>query len=253
MGLIEEYKKVAVEGNELFSGNASRTVQFLPPSLQPLAAELVKTAAATPTKLPKSLVYIPITHSGLWEPELDEKLSDDVFNLLTSLVKKGDQIVVGDIVEGDLKKASVYQRSGDMFKYAASLGVGNQEGVVSFQKFASQAEPGFQRALFRYLTAKPFMKAIATDSKLRIIIAMYLEKERMAQSTPYTYLAVEAATRYALVRGCNKLGPASRMIFIQGTAHEFGVENWCKRYSIPYSMRVPKILRETIGAYRDIS
>ncbi len=213
---------------------------LLPSALREKAAAFIHNLGLGLLVLPSRVIYIPISHGPLNSPD-EHKTKIAVAKVLgrtvgNSLIANGESVSKVQSQQGIRRSHLRFFR--EMTKWGLTTNIKSQQKTLS----------GFEMAITEYLAEHQHIKGVGVDSfdgniVSTAVMSQALESDRFNMEQNLDLIATfaaEARTRNALNRATVYLDTNQELIFFQGSLHQNGVTEWCKRHTVPYQILTPE-------------
>lgn len=239
----------------VFLARSEVLVGDLPESLRPGVSQFLKVIKLKPSNYPKDLIFLPIIHPGPRQPELERDFKKEFRVILNSEIRQGDLLVSGENSMKSLRKPDLEKEIIELFNDTVKSGYVNAKNPRALADWRQVVRiNAFEEELARFLQVKGGVHAIGTDSRDVTILLLAFERglnilgdfDGSLTNEIKHRIGIEGRTRYSLNRACNFVKPGQRVVFVQGTMHKDGVEQWCLRNNVRFDIKVPPSIASRI-------
>jgi len=239
-------RKLANETDNEFASNTRRLIPFLPGRIQKEANEFIDGATGTQAPSFRELFYIPIGHDlMLQRAGVYKDFKKEVLQILNEQPKVPTVIVDGDCTSLKFTRNSIINSR----LKTLSLTLGYAGTGQQIRSKGKDNIDGYQDVILDFLSNNPEFRAAGVDLTTGQVIGTLdmlpnlFTSRQIARMVRFRF-GVEARTRSALNR-ISQLATGERVILFQGSYHEVGIGEWCKRNSVELKTMTPPSIQVT--------
>lgn len=238
-------RKLASETDKDFASNTRNLIPFLPSPIKKEADILIDDATVNQTPSFRELFYVPIVHDILLQQrEIYKEFIVEVFQILNKQPKVPTFIADGDCTSPKFTRSSIINSR----LKTLSLVLGYVQPNYQTKSKGKDNIDGYQNVIVDFLSNNPEFRAAGVDSTTGQVIGTLgmlpnlIVSRQTAQMIRFR-LGIEARTRSSLNR-ISTLTTNERVIFFQGSGHEAGIEEWCRRNSVELKTMTPPSIKD---------